>query len=158
MTPAQQFALEACAGRSLVQADFDVLAPLLAARDDVAMAAHLSIGRTRIVPTQTGIGTILAVMAPDGGDFLNTIEALGATDGNCKWTLRLIEAGRLDLGNPTTRAQFQIFGMFHPAQAAPITALLAEGIVADPVDVGALSDALNVAEGRLTMGGFLNGE
>lgn len=158
MTPAQQSALEACARRPLTQADLDALAPLLAARDDVAIAAHLSIDRTRIGPTQTGIGTILAVMAPDGGDFLNTIETLGATDANCKWTLRLIEAGRLDLGNPITRAQFQIFGMFHPTQVASIDALLAEGIIADPLDVSTLSDALNVAEGRLTMGGFLNGE
>lgn len=147
MTPAQQSTLEACARRPLVQADFDVLEPLLAVRNDVAIAAHLSVGRTRIVPTQTGIGTILAVMAPDGGDFLNAIETIGATDSNCKWVLRLIEAGRLDLGNPVTRAQFQIFGMFHPSQVAPITALLAEGVVADPVDVGALSDAINTAGG-----------
>lgn len=147
MTPAQQAALEACAGRPLVQADFDVLEPLLAIRNDVVMAAHLSIGRTRIVPTQTGIGTVLGVMAPDGGDFLNTIETLGATDGNCKWTLRLIEAGHLDLGNPVTRAQFQIFGMFHSAHAAPIAALLAEGVCADPLDVSVLSDKLNSAGG-----------
>lgn len=147
MTPAQQAALEACARRPLTQADIDILDPLLAIRNDVAMAAHLSIERTRIVQTQSGIGTVLGVMAPDGGDFLSTIEALGATDANCKWTLRLIEAGHLDLGNPVTRAQFQIFGMFHPAQAAPIAALLAEGVVADPLDVGVLSDTLNTAGG-----------
>ena len=148
MTPAQQTALEACARRALTQADIDVLDPLLLPenRDDPAIAAHLSVGRTKIVPTQTGIGTILAVMAPDGGDFLNNIETLGVTDSNCKWTLRLIEAGRLDLGNPVTRAQFLIFGMFHPEAATPIAALLGVAEVADPINCTELSDVQNALD------------
>lgn len=49
MTPAQQAALEACAGRPLTTDDIAALTPLLVARDDGAIAALLSVGLTRAV-------------------------------------------------------------------------------------------------------------
>lgn len=159
MTPAQQAALEACAGRPLVQADFDVLEPLLAIRNDVAIATHLSIGRKRLGDSMPiGVGTILGVMAPYGGDFLNTIEALGATDANCKWTLHLIQIGTFDIALPITRVQLGFFAQSHPDLAAGLNALLALPERDDPIHYNEVSDRLNIAEGRLTLEGFKNGQ
>ena len=153
MTPAQQAALEALAGRALSaeeQAEIDALLP---GRDDVRIAAILSVGRVRVVPTRIGIGTILAVMAPAGGDFLNALESLAPADSNVKWALKLIEQSSLDIGMAVTRAQLQDFAGRVPALAAGIAALLAVAEEADPIHYNAVSDALNAAEGRMTLGG-----
>lgn len=161
MTPAQQSALEACAGRPLVQADIDILAPLLGpdSRSDVAIAAHLSIGRKRLADSMPiGVGTILGTMAPDGGSFLNIIEALGATDANCKWTLHLIMRGAFDIALPITRVQLGFFAVAHPELAGSLNALLAVAERDDPIHYNDVSDALNIAEGRLTLEGFKNGQ
>ena len=153
MTPAQQAALEGVAGRSLTADELAAIDLLLPARNDVAIAALLSTGRTTTDSTLIGIGTILAVMAPAGGDFLDAIEALGATDANAKWTLRLIERGSFDVGHPVARQQMLAFAADHPPLATAIDALLAVAARPDPIPFGVVSDALNVAEGRLTLGG-----
>ena len=153
MTPAQQTALEGLVARALSAAEIAVIEPLLAVRNDVAIADILSMGRVRIEPMRVGIGTLLAVMAPNGGAFLDALEALAATDSNVKWTLKLIEQSNFDIGLPVTRTQLADFATAHPELAAHITALLAVAEQPAPIHYNAVSDALNVAEGRLTLGG-----
>jgi len=151
MTPAQQTALEGLIGRPLTAGEISSLDPLLSNRNDVSIAAILSVGRFRTQPTPIGIGTVLAVMAPSGGDFLNALESMGAADSNVKWALKMIEQGTFDVGHPVTRAQLQAFAGAVPAMSAAIAALLVVAESPDPIQVGAVSDALNIAEGRMTL-------
>lgn len=102
-------------------------------QDTQAIADALSVGRTRLVERFVGIGTILAVMAPDGGAFLDSLEAMAATNSNVKWVLKLIEAGGMDVGMEATRVQLAAFAQVEPEMAPGINALLALAEVPDPV-------------------------
>jgi len=143
MTPTQQAALESVAGRPLTPQESVDIAALLPDRNDAAIAAILSADRVKTVPTPIGIGTVLAVMAPSGGDFLNALEGMGAADSNVKWALKMIEQGTFDVGHPVTRAQLHGFAATVPDMAPGITALLAVAAVPDPVPVDAVSAILN---------------
>lgn len=110
--------------------------------DHGALADALSVDRTKIVPTPIGIGTVLAVMAPQGGDFLNALEQIGAQDANVKWALKMIEQGTFDVGHPVTRAQLAAFAQAAPTMADGIAALLNVAVVADPVSSQDVSKAL----------------
>jgi hypothetical protein len=102
-------------------------------RDDGAIAAALSVGRTKIVSMPIGIGTVLAVMAPDGGAFLNALESLSPSDSNVKWALKMIEQATFDVGHPVTRTQLQDFAQAQSQFASGIAALLNVAVVPDPV-------------------------
>jgi hypothetical protein len=54
------------------------------------------------------------------------------------------------VGHPVTRAQLEAFAGAEPEMAAAVGALLAVAEVADPIHYNAVSDVLNIAEGRLT--------
>ncbi len=151
MTPAQQSALEGLISRSLNGDEITAIDFLLPERNDVAIAAILSTCRVKTQPTPIGIGTVLAVMAPSGGEFLNALESMGATDANVKWALKMIEQGTFDVGHQATRAQLNDFAIKAPAMSAAIAALLVVAESPDPIQVGAVSDALNIAEGRMTL-------
>jgi len=128
----------------------DILAldpALLASRDDGAIAAAVSVGRTRIQSRAIGIGTILATLGAAGGPFLDGLVALGASDRNVFWAMELIKAGTLDIGMDATRAQVTALAAANPAVADACNALLALAIVPDPVSITEVSDILN-AEGR----------
>jgi hypothetical protein len=150
MTPAQQLSLEGLISRSLNGDEVAAIDLLLPERNDVAIAAIISTGRVKTQPTPIGIGTVLAVMAPSGGEFLNALESMGATDANVKWALKMIEQQTFDVGHPVTRAQLEAFAGAAPEMAAAVGALLAVAEVADPIHYNAVSDVLNIAEGRLT--------
>ena len=120
----------------------EILASGLSLDDHGAIAAALSVGRTKIVPTPIGIGTVLAVMAPQGGDFLNTLETLGAQDANVKWALKMIEQATFDIGHPVTRAQLEQFAQDAPALADGIAALLDVAVQDDPVSSQDVSKAM----------------
>lgn len=139
MTPAQQNALESLVGRALT---VDELAHAQA-RNDADLAASLSVGLETTQPTPIGIGTVLAVMAPSGGDFLNALEGMGAADSNVKWALKMIEQGTFDVGHPVTRAQLQAFAGAVPAMAPAIEALLDVAVHPDLVSVDTVSAILN---------------
>ena len=149
MTLAQQATLEGLAGRPLAAQEYVDIDALLPARNDVAIAGILSAGRVKTVPTPIGIGTVLAVMAPSGGDFLNALEAMGAVDANVKWSL--IEQDSFDVGQPVTRAQLHDFAAAQRPLAPAIAALLAVAEQPDPISFNAVSDALNIAEGWMTL-------
>lgn len=151
MNQAQQSALEGLVGRSLTVDEIAAIDLLLPDRNDVAIAATLSTGRVKTQPTPIGIGTVLAVMAPSGGEFLNTLEAMGATDANVKWALEMIKQQTFDVGHPVTRAQLAAFATAAPAMASAVNALMAVAEDADPIHYNAVSDVLNVAEGRMTL-------
>lgn len=150
MTPAQQLALESIAGRGLTADEMAAIEPHLESRNDGAIAALLP-AAVNVVPTPIGVGTILAVMAPSGGDFLNGLEGMAASDANVKWSLKLIERGEFDIGHPVTRLQLSAFAQANPALATAISALLAVAERAEPVSINAVSDALNIAEGRAAL-------
>jgi hypothetical protein len=151
MAPDQQSALEGLVSRPLTVDEISAIDPLLPDRNDVAIATILSTGRVKTQPTPIGIGTVLAIMAPSGGDFLNAIESKGATDANVKWALKMIEQQTFDVGHQVTRAQLEAFAADTPAMATAIDALMAVAEVADPIHYNAVSAALNVAEGRVTL-------
>ena len=142
MTPAQQSALEAIAGRGLTADEMAAVDPHLASRNDGAIAALLP-AAVNVVSTPIGVGTILAVMAPSGGDFLNGLEGLAAADANVKWSLKLIERGEFDIGHPVTREQLSAFAQANPALSPAISALLAVAERTELASTNAVSDALN---------------
>ena len=151
MNQAQQSALEGLISRSLNGDEIAAIDLLLPDRNDVAIAAIISAGRVKTQPTPIGIGTVLAVMAPSGGEFLNALESMGATDANVKWALKMIEQSTFDVGHAVTRAQLEAFAGAAPEMAAAVGALLAVAEVADPIHYNAVSDVLNIAEGRVTL-------
>jgi len=120
----------------------EILASGLPLTDHGAIADALSVGRTKVVSTPIGIGTILAVMAPYGGDFLNALEAMSAADSNVKWALKLIEQSNFDIGMDVTRAQLAEFAVSAPTLADGIAALLAVAVQPDPVSSQEVSKAL----------------
>ena len=153
MTDAQLAALEACAGRVLTDDERKAAEPLLDPenRNDVALAALVSVGRAKPVPTEIGVGTILASMAGSGGVFLDTLAAVGEQNRDVHWTMDLIRQGRLRIDMPATRAGMQALAQAVPQLADGIAALLTLGVTNDPVPVGDVSRALNVAEGRMQL-------
>lgn len=150
MTPAQLAALESVAGKALTPEQIAAIDPYLSARNDVAIAALLP-PKVEVVSTPIGIGTILAVLAPNGGAFLDALETTGTSDPNVKWALKLIEQSNFDVGMDATRAQMVAFAQAAPAFADGISALLATAERSEPTHYNAVSDALNIAEGRLTL-------
>lgn len=120
----------------------EILALAMPLDDHGAIADALSVGRTKVVSTPIGIGTVLSVMAPIGGDFLNALESMGAADSNVKWALKMIEQGTFDVGHPVTRAQLEAFAQAAPAMAAGIAALLNVAVQSDPVSSQEVSKAM----------------
>jgi hypothetical protein len=114
--------------------------------DHGALADALSVGRTKVVSTPIGIGTILAVMAPYGGDFLNGLEAKGATDANAKWALKMIEQATFDVGHPITRLQLEAFAAANADMADGITALLNVAVQADGITPAQVARILDGSE------------
>lgn len=127
-----------------IQAAFPELTA--ANRDDVAIAAALSVGRTRLVSKEIGVGTILAAFAGSGGTFLDTLEAIGASNRDIHWLLNgVILRGSFDPSIPASRYGMSQLAEQLPQYAAGINALLALAEHDDPISVGAVSDALNLA-------------
>ena len=146
MTPIQQSALEALAGRALTANDVAQIDPLLAERDDVAIAAALSIGRTRMQSTFIGVGTIIEVLAAhgsSGGEFMDALVVVGQTNRDAYWAMSLLRAGTFDLSK--TASQVQIAGLAEslPDHAAGLIALAGMANAPDPIHYIAVSNALN---------------
>lgn len=150
MNEAQQQALEQLAGRSLTAEEIAAIDEHLPARRDDLIAQVLSVGRVRVVKTLGGIGTVLETLGPvDGATVLDQLEAMVPTVPAVKWAFVLVNRGELDFGSSATRAMID---QLLPSQIGALLKAVAE--VPNPLTVGQVSDALNVAEGRLTMGGF----
>jgi len=120
----------------------EILALDMPLDDHGAIADALSTARTKVVSMPIGIGTVLAVMAPQGGDFLNTLEQVGQVNSNVKLALEMIKQGTFDVGHPVTRAQLEAFMVDMPAMAYSVQALLNVAVVADVVSSQEVSKAL----------------
>lgn len=153
MTPAQKSALEGIVERALTPAEVEQIDPLLDPdnRNDTAIAAILSVGRVRPVPTEIGIGTVLAKLGAGGGAFLDALEQIGQQDANVKWSMVLIRDGRFRIDMPESRAAMQALANQVSDLAAGIAALLTLGFEPDPLPVVDVSRALNIAEGRTNL-------
>jgi hypothetical protein len=157
VTPAQQSALEALVGgRPLAEDELTEIEPLLNpdARNDVAIAAILSVGRTKQTDVSIGIGDILNTLrgvGSGGGVFLDTLQSLGVQDRDLFYVYKLLEAGTLHINLPNVQEGLQQLATAVPSLAPQIAALSALGIEPDLVQYTAVSDALNKAEGRLTL-------
>ena len=130
MTPQQ--ILDAIAASPELQA-------LAVSRNDAAIAVALSVGRTRLVPTEVGVGTILEVLGLDlGNTLIDTIN--GAPQ--FRHIRPLMEQGRLRLDSALVQATLQslVPSMLTQSQA---NALANRARVPDPVLVASVSAALN---------------
>ena len=142
MTHAELLAL--IDARAALEPEF---AALVQARNDVAIAAALSVGRTRPVETFGGYGYVMERLGPTGGAaLLDALESMAASSPPIKWAFRLLERGALDFGSAATRAQLDalVAGGVLPAPAA--AALKAGAEVADPIALDDVSNALNARE------------
>lgn len=156
MNVAQQNALEQVAGRALSAGEVTAINPLLnpGDRNDVAIAAILSVGRKRLQSKLIGIGTIIAEMERAGlvgGEFLDALESLGATNRNVYWIMFNIQRGAFDIGDPASQVQVSGLKQTLSQYAAGLDNLLALGHVDDPIHFNIVSNALNIAEGRITL-------
>jgi hypothetical protein len=110
--------------------------------DDQAVADILSVGRVRIVPTEIGVGTILATLGPNGGAFLDGLVSMGETDRNTHWAMDLVKQGKFDIGMAGTRSQMRSIAESNPVIAPMFEALLALAEVPDPYTPEQVSIAL----------------
>ena len=156
MTPAQQSALESVAGRALTPTDISAIDALLPARQDVQIAAVLTAGqppRTVSVAVEDVFDTLFAT-----GDYvtLKTAQLAGNSLAVMAFGIladaKAIGPGKVNLQSPVT------VGMLDQLQAAELLsqagrdALDARAVVpAEPIHYNTVSDALNVAEGRMVL-------
>ena len=115
------------------------LQALAAVRNDLAIATVLSVGRTRLVPTEVGVGTILEVLGLTlGNTLIDTIN--GAHQ--FRHIKPLLEQGRLRLDAALVQATIQglVPSVLTQEQADALASLAR---VPDPIGVNAVSAALN---------------
>lgn len=164
MTPAQRSALESLAARTLMVGEIAALEPLLAIRDDVAIAALLSTGRVTVVSHRIGELGILDLLGPVAGDaFLAALEASTGPEalpeglrpycGAIRRGVAWLKTDGLDVGAGTTRVLLDALAAGGVLDGAAVLAIKASAERASPIPYAAVSDVLNVAEGRLTLGG-----
>lgn len=174
MLPAQQAALEAVAGRVLDAGDLAALDPLLNVRDDIAIAAHLSVGRVRVGEhrvSELGVRRCLGVVpasrllkvlrdsavAADSGAvepwLVTTLTGMGvpASDHDAyqetvgsAWRW-LTQAEGLDVGASAARDMLDLIAAGVPAVATACAAIKGLAVVDDPLSSAAVSAALNEA-------------
>lgn len=166
MTPAQQSALEGVAGRVLTAPEIAAIDPLLTAdnRKDVAIASILSTGRTRLISRMIGERGIMAALGTiEGEACLQAFETFAATPlvalhplaphhGGIKRMLGWLktDAG-LDIGTPQAAILLGFMVAVGALQQSWVTAILALAQTPNPIQVNSVSDALNIAEGRMTL-------
>ena len=151
MTLAQQGALEALAGRPLDSADIATLEPLLSVRNDVAIAAHLSIGRTARIETWLTSNMLVAhLVAATGGlaasdAILTKLDNVAATSRSIAAVMHRLENDPrgLRFDDPPMLAQIALLrqmGVFTDAEHALLDGL---SISPSPLDAADISAALN---------------
>lgn len=178
MMPAEQSALEGLADRPLSADEAAALVELVAIRNDVAIAALLSAGRTRVVSrTITARGVRAALSIPDAVRFLNLLRDTAASADVPEWLVNVLastgdvhaddyaayrdtfacahewlqQAAGLDLGDPATRSGLDIIAASNPPVFGPIVDKLKSlALVDDPISFDRVSSVLNKAQGLMT--------
>ena len=99
-------------------------AEALAIRDCGALAAILSVGRTKTVEKLIGYGTVLETLgAENGAAFLDSLTAVAVSSSPVKWALKLLDRGELNIGAPATQTQLDAL-----ATAGVMPQAVAEGL------------------------------
>ncbi len=156
MTPEQKAALEGVVGRALTGPEIAAIEPLLEVRNDVAIAAILSVGRKRLVSKLIGVGTIIATFGScvpplSGGAFLDALVEVGVANRDAHWAMNLIERSNFDIGEPASQYQMMQMSVALPAFAPGLMALRGLAQAPNPIEYNVVSNALNVAEGRMML-------
>ena len=108
-----------------------------------AIAAALSVGRTKLVPTPIGFGKVLDALGPvDGATVLDTLDAAKATNRPLFWAWTLLERGELDVSLASTRAQIDALAGAGAMTTAQADALKNLAVQDDPVTVHDVALAL----------------
>lgn len=111
-------------------------AAALAVRDCGALAAILSVGRTKLIERNVGYGTVLeALGADDGAKFLDQLTALADTSSPVKWALKLLDRGELNIGAAATQSQLDALVTAGVMPQAVADALKGLAIVDDPYSI-----------------------
>lgn len=175
MTPEQQQALEALAGRALTSDEITALQPYLDARNDVAIAQTLSVGRVKLIEHEVTYRGVRSAAGIVGGSRFKTfmqsastaepawlrpaLTAIGvpSTDHDAyaetlasahDWLSQ--EAG-IDVGSKESRNMLDLIAANEPALADAVASIKKLAEISDPVQYPSVSDALNKAEGRMTL-------
>ena len=156
MNAAQQAALEAVAGRALTAPEITNIDTVLAVRNDVAIAAILSEGQpTRMVSLQVE-AVFDALFAT--GDYMTL--KVAQLQGNATAIMafavlddaKRIGSGTVDLSAVPTQQLMSSLKSLALLSDTGYNALVALATVSgDSINYNAVSDALNIAEGRLTL-------
>lgn len=162
MTPAQQTALEGLVGRSLTAEEVTAIDAHLPNRRDDLIAQVLSAGRTVVADywlTDRGLVSDL-VRATGNTDLsdaiLTKLDAMATQSRSTKAMLNRLEndVRGVNFGDAALLVQWGHLEAVGALTSAEASALRALPVVPNPIAVGQVSDALNVAEGRLTLGGI----
>lgn len=164
MTPEVINALQALVGRVLATEEQAALAPLVAARNDVAIAALLSVGRVRIESRMLSErGVLSALGSQDGDAMLTALEGITSPEsmpvplrsnyGAIRRAVSWLKGDGVDVGDPLTRGLLDALAATGVIQAASAVAVKRLAERPDPLPFGAVSDAINKAQGLMTLGG-----
>jgi len=125
-------------------------AAALAVRDCGALAAILSVGRTKLVERNIGYGTVLEVLGAEAGSaFLDGLTALAATSSPVKWALKLLDRGELNIGAAATQAQLDALAAGGVMPQAVADALKGLAMGPDIVTAEQVADAMFNPDGSL---------
>lgn len=113
-------------------------AEMLSNRDDGAIAALVSVSRTKASAKEIGIGTILETIGLSGGNaFLDVIDNVA----DFRHVKKLVQDGRLIISSPLVMGA--IVSMVPAVLTQPqADALLALAVVPDPVSASQIAHAL----------------
>jgi hypothetical protein len=156
MTPAQQAALEGLAGRELTPEEIAAIDPLVAhdVRNDVEVARILSTGRVKqgsVSKAQfamwcgtTGMRAAVEDHAANAASPLRS-SALTIKD------FLVGTVASIDFGEPANVMMLNAWVSASAITQVQADDLIALGATPDPIHFNAVSDALNRAEGRMTL-------
>jgi hypothetical protein len=163
VTPAELTALEGLVGRQLTLTELEQIDVWLPPRRDDLIAALLSTGRTRLVSHFASERGILDRYQGPGGPIgadalLSKIEgfALSAHPlaGIVKRAVKFLgQPEGIDLGSQGVQGILQLLTQGGVITAEERAALVAMATQPDPITTNQVSDALNKAQGLMTIGG-----
>lgn len=166
MKPEQKLALEGIVGAALTDEQVAAIEPLLDPenRNDVQIAAALSVGRVKLLERFISERGVIALLGTRDGDaFLRALEDFGTAMLPAEHPLKADQAGirrvigwlrteaGVDLGVPASQMLLGALGATGVVNAAHAAQVAALAQVADPISYNAVSTALNLAEGRPTL-------
>lgn len=163
MTPEQKSALEGLLGRELTEGEITSIDPFLATdnRNDVKIASILSMGRNyrgfiakAVFLRWTARTGVRAAIEDHATNVNSPLRATALSLRDFLWS----DLTHIDFAMAENVTMLQAWVTANAITQAHADELLAMATYADPIHYSAVSDALNKAEGRLTMNQFEQGE